>query len=186
MIQQEINMHKNNLVTLINNLINTQLVNEEIFINNEIRKESEFLNSLLNQKQNCLMNQNNNFNNMMFQNNILINNSPNNVQMNNQQQIINQNDFNGFQNNKIINVTFIQNSFGKKFNFICKSNEIISDIIKKYREKANDYNENTFLCHLFPVKQDLKPFFSSTLEELKLPGDIPINVYRQKILMGSR
>ena len=56
MIQQEINMHKNNLVTLINNLINTQLVNEEIFINNEIRKESEFLNSLLNQKKNCLIN----------------------------------------------------------------------------------------------------------------------------------
>ena len=34
MIQQEINIHKNKLIMLINNLINTQLVNEEIFINN--------------------------------------------------------------------------------------------------------------------------------------------------------
>ena len=32
-IQEEINTHKNKLMTLINNLINTQLINEEIFIN---------------------------------------------------------------------------------------------------------------------------------------------------------
>ena len=37
-IQEEINIHKNKLMTLINNLINTQLINEEIFINNEIKK----------------------------------------------------------------------------------------------------------------------------------------------------
>ena len=58
---------------LINNLINTKLVNEEIFINNEIKKESEFLNSLLNLKQNSLMNQNNNFNDMILQNNLMMN-----------------------------------------------------------------------------------------------------------------
>ena len=50
-IQEEINIHKNKLMTLINNLINTQLINEEIFINNEIKKESECLISLLNVKQ---------------------------------------------------------------------------------------------------------------------------------------
>ena len=43
-------MHKTKLMNLINNLFNTQLVNEEIYINNEIKKESEFLNSLLNRK----------------------------------------------------------------------------------------------------------------------------------------
>ena len=32
-IQQEINKHKTKLMNLINNLINTQLINEEIFIN---------------------------------------------------------------------------------------------------------------------------------------------------------
>ena len=45
-IQEEINTHKNKLMTLINNLINTQLINEEIFINNEIKKECEFFISL--------------------------------------------------------------------------------------------------------------------------------------------
>ena len=37
--------------------INTQLLNEEVSINNEIKKESECLISLLNIKQNTLMNQ---------------------------------------------------------------------------------------------------------------------------------
>ena len=41
-IQQEINIHKNKLMSFINNLINTQLISEEIFFNNEIKKESEF------------------------------------------------------------------------------------------------------------------------------------------------
>ena len=50
-IQEEINTHKTKLLSLINNLINTQLINEEIFINNEIKKESECLISLLNVKQ---------------------------------------------------------------------------------------------------------------------------------------
>ena len=44
-------------MNLINNLINTQLINEEIYINNEIKKESECLISLLNVKQNTLNNQ---------------------------------------------------------------------------------------------------------------------------------
>ena len=54
---QEICLHKQMLINLVNKLINTQLINEEISINNEIKKESEFLNSLLNIKQNNLMNQ---------------------------------------------------------------------------------------------------------------------------------
>ena len=84
---------------LINNLINTQLVNEEIFINNEIKKESEFLNSLLNLKQNSLMNQNNNFNDMILQNNLMMNFQPNIIPINVQEQQISQNNKNGFQNN---------------------------------------------------------------------------------------
>ena len=62
-IQQEINMHKSNLLNLINNLINTQLIDEEISINNDIKTESECLKSLLNIKQTNQMNiinQNNN------------------------------------------------------------------------------------------------------------------------------
>ena len=56
-IQQEINMHKLKLLNLVNNLINTQLIDEEIFINNEIKTENECLKSLLNIKQNNPINQ---------------------------------------------------------------------------------------------------------------------------------
>ena len=66
---QEINIHKQMLINLVNKIINTQIINEEISINNEIKKESECLNSLLNIKQNYLMNQfnQNNFNNLILQ-----------------------------------------------------------------------------------------------------------------------
>ena len=54
-IQQELYNHKNKLLNLINNLINTQIIYQEILLNNEIKKECEFINSLLNIKQNTLM-----------------------------------------------------------------------------------------------------------------------------------
>ena len=38
---QEINIHKQMLINLVNKIINTQIINEEISINNEIKKESE-------------------------------------------------------------------------------------------------------------------------------------------------
>ena len=79
-IQEEINTHKAKLLSLINNLINTQLINEEIFINNEIKKESECLISLLNVKQKELLNQMNNnninLNPFMFQPNNMMNIPP--------------------------------------------------------------------------------------------------------------
>ena len=56
-IQQNINLHKQTLLNLVNKLINTISINEEININVEIKKESEYLNSLLIIKQNNLLNQ---------------------------------------------------------------------------------------------------------------------------------
>jgi rubrerythrin len=75
-VQQEIDIHKTKLMNLINNLINTKLINQEIYINNEIKKESEFLNSLLNIKQNILinpLNNNINYNPFIIQSNIINN-----------------------------------------------------------------------------------------------------------------
>ena len=43
----EINQHKINISNLSNQLINTFEINQEIFINNEIKKETEILYSLL-------------------------------------------------------------------------------------------------------------------------------------------
>ena len=87
---QEINTHKAKLLNLINNLINTQLINDEIFINNEIKKESEILNSLFNIKQNFLMNpinpmnlnNNINLNPLMIQPNLIMNPPQMNLNMN--------------------------------------------------------------------------------------------------------
>ena len=49
--EQEIQIHKNKLNKLINNLINTHNIDEAFSINNEIRNEIEFLLSLLNIKK---------------------------------------------------------------------------------------------------------------------------------------
>ena len=50
MTQIEINKHKTNICNLAMKLSNTFNINEEISINNEIKKETEFLESLLNIK----------------------------------------------------------------------------------------------------------------------------------------
>ena len=90
----EIYKHKNNISNLSTKSLNTLLIQEEIFLNNEIKKETEILISLLNIKNNIL-NQNQhpiqNINNQLFmpmfnQNNkININNNNNNNSINNNQ-----------------------------------------------------------------------------------------------------
>lgn len=141
-IQQEINKHKNELKNLINNLINTESINEEIMYNNQIKKESEFIISLLNVKQNNIMNQMNQYNNMNF-NPINYNQ---NMMLMNQPQIIknNENNLNDFQinNSQKINIFFCQTWNNKIITLICSKNEKISDLIQKYRDKSNDYNMN--------------------------------------------
>ena len=52
----EINKHKININNLSNQLNNTFDINQEIFINNQIKIETEILNSLLILKQNSMMN----------------------------------------------------------------------------------------------------------------------------------
>ena len=78
---EEIKRHKIKINDLSNKLINTFDINEEIMINNEIKKETEFLLSLLNIKQNEIITFNNNINNNM---NFNMNNNFS-QQMNNQQ-----------------------------------------------------------------------------------------------------
>ena len=171
-VQQEIDSHKTKLMNLINNLINTTLINQEIYINNEIKKESEFLNSLLNIKPNRLinpMNNNINFNPFIFQPNIMNNGDQININPNQfgHQPII-QNNFNyNFESNNnkeknIIkfNVKFIH-SYGNETVLICNANDIISEVIGRYREKSKDYNENLFSFN----GQKLDEHSSSTLQE---------------------
>ena len=177
-IQEEINTHKNKLMTLINNLINTQLINEEIFINNEIKKESECLISLLNVKQNTLMNQNNNinFNPLIPQPNPFIMNAPA-INIDQIQPQILSNNLN-MNNNKFISLIFKKDNC-KITAIHCNTEEKISNVIKRYREVANDYDKNRFIFNG-------KEFnISSTISESKFcNGDI-IFVCTQGVLKGS-
>ena len=179
--QQDIFNHKTKLLNLINNLINTQLVQEEIFINNEIKKESEYLSSLLNSKQIRLMNQNNNninSNPFIFQQNIMMN-IP---QMHLNQ--IEQNNFNPENNQKnnepTINVRFIQeNDHSKIFAIQCNPNEKISDVIEKYRQRADDYLEDNFIFNNAQLGN-----LSSTLSQIGIKDHSLIGVFRKGVIKG--
>ena len=144
MIQQEINQHKYKLKLLIDNLINTQNINEENMINNEIKKESEFITSLLNMKENSLMNQifqnnNPNFNQMNFGFNINGINQPNVADFN-------INEFNNnIPNQKKMNIIFKREWDAKTTTIISSPEGKISDLVQEYRMRFNDYDKRDFI-----------------------------------------
>ena len=171
-IQEEINNHKVKLMNLINTLISTQSINEEIFINSEIKKESELLNSLLNIKQKEVlnqmyqinqMNQNINLNPFMPQPNLMMN-AP----------LMNDKD-------EILNVRFHQIYGDVQWIILCNKNEKICDVIKKYRQKANDFNDNDFIYN----NERLNIFSNSTLSELSYKNNDKILVSKRGWLNSS-
>ena len=104
--EQEIQRHKNKLNNLINKLINSNDVDEEISTDNEIKNEAEFLLSLLNIKKTEInQNNNNKYNNNFFnQNNMNFNmNSNMNNNMNNSMNNIMNNNLNNSMNNMMDN-----------------------------------------------------------------------------------
>jgi len=180
-IQIEINKHKNKLMNLINNLIITQLINEEISINNEIKTESECLTSLLNIKQKEILSINNNLiNPIMFQPNQNIIVQPIDFNLNQINQNILQN--NNVINDKIINVYFENRISGKIYNVQCKDNENFSKVVNIYREKAKDFKNDLFL---FNAKK-LDPFSNLTLTQLQISNFSYITVAKTLDLMGKR
>ena len=151
MIQQELNEHKYKIKILIDNLINTQNINEEIMLNKEIKKETEYIISLLNIKQNLIMNQMIQGNNMNFnQLNIGFNrigmNQPN-IAMNNLNVFNNIN----IKNQKKMNIIFYRDWDGKKTNIISSPQEKISDLIQIYRTRFNDYEKRVFLFNALKI-----------------------------------
>ena len=124
---------------------------KKFFINNEIRKESEYLNSLFNQKYNIFMSQinlnNNNINPIMFQQNLMMNSPPINMNINQiqmeQPRIIqsNLNYLEPVHDNVII---IFNTDSGISTSLECKSNDRLCDIIIKYKEKVKLYDENIF------------------------------------------
>ena len=162
MIQNEINIHKYKLKQLIDNLLNTQNINEEIMFNNEIKKESEFLISLLNIKSDSSINQMNQINPI---NNIMnLNFNPNNIGIN--MMPINQPNFNFNNNNtykqKMIDIIFSRDWDEKKIVVQCYPWDKISDVILKYKNKINDFNHR----HYIFSGKDLKYASSKTVLEI--------------------
>ena len=189
--EQNINLHKTRLLNLINNLINTQLINKKIYINNEINKESQLLASLLIEKQKNIMNQmmiNNNINinnPLMFQPNQMIN-APqmdiNPFQM--QQPLINNNNMSNLESsnqNTILNIYFNQLVTGNRYLIICCDNDRISDVIEIYKQKANDYNDNTFLFNGRIINNS-----KSTLKDMLIYEQSEIRVDRRGYLKGGK
>ena len=121
------------------------------------------------------INNNININPLMFQQNVKmnfpqmdINSIQNPLFQNNLNEIENTND----KNDIIINVSFIHFS-GKHTVIWCKPNEKMSEIIKKYRQKSNDYNEDDVFFY-----NAKKINLSSTLYDIigKLQTQITITV----------
>ena len=146
--------------------------------------------SLLNEKQKYLINQvminNNNINNpLMFQQNKMMN-APqmdiNLIQM--QQPLINDNNMGNFKylnKNKILNIYFKQCVTGKCCLIICYDNDRVSYVIEKYRQKANDYNDNHFFFNGKIINDS-----NYTLNEMHIFEQSEIRVDKKGYLKGGK
>ena len=183
-IQQEINMHKFKLFNLVNNLNNTQLIDDEISINNVIKTESECIKSLLNIKQTNLMNQINQNNNInadpfVFQSNLFMNSPIMNINP------MRQNNFNlpsinNSDNTEKINVKF-SHGYGFEKLIICEPNKKIYDLIQEYRIKANDFGENVFFFN----GKWIDPLSSNEISKIGIKNGSNIIVSSQGDLIAS-
>ena len=142
--------------------------------------------SLLNIKYNTLNSQNNinnniNFNPFMFQQNPVMNVQNININPIKQQIYPEHLNIHGSynDNNDIINVKF-EHMYGKKTVLVCRINEKFSDVVKKYREKANDYESYCFLFN--NNRLDLSS--NLTLAQLNLSDCSIITVLNKDDLKG--
>ena len=121
------------------------------------------------------MNNNINLNPFIFQPNNMMNIPPMNInQMNIRQQQINMNK---------LNIIF-ERDWCTPRNIVISTqyNETVSDIIKKYQEKSNDYNDNFYNWDL----KDLNNYMNSTLLELKIKHCEKIHVSKKGNLIAGK
>jgi len=165
-VMTEINQ-LNLLITNIKNYRaknNMQLINNNMMENNMLNNNINNINNMIN---NNMMNNNiNDINNMINNNMMNLNNIiPPMIEFNMNNNPPDKNYYN-------LNIVFRKN--GKTFLVNCKENEIISNLIKKYREKANDYEDN--LCFIYNAK-DLNQY--NTVAEAGLVNNANILVLKK-------
>ena len=156
-IQIEINKTKHNIVNLSNKLINTFNPSEEISINYELKKEVDFLLTLLAKKMNSPMNQmlmNNN--NMNIFNPMYNNNNINLVQQQQMQMIPNQLMFQQQSKEKAFITLLFRKRNEKPLYILCHMDEKIRDVIQKYRNVSmTPDNHEKFIFNAKPLHLDL-------------------------------
>ena len=81
---------------------------------------------------------------------------------------------------KTLNVEFKVDT-GLSINVICRSNEKISEVIKRYQEKTNDFTENVYLSN----GDKLGTSSNLTLAELKILNGHRILVLHRGNLLGK-
>ena len=192
--QIEINKTKLNIVNLSNKLINTFNPSEEISINYELKKEVDFLLTLLTKKMNSSMNpismNNNNINlfNPMMNNNIDINLfQQQHMQMMQQQLMIQQQQQQILQNQQkkkvFIYLFFSKDGLGgKKFPVRCHLDEKISDVIQRYRNESN--SSDNYIKFIFNAKT-LYPDSAFTVAECGLGNNSVIIVMKTNNVRGG-
>ena len=150
--EQEIQKHKNNINNLTFKLNNTRNIDEEILINNEMKKENECLSSLLNIKKNEL-NQQNMMNNNIIQNMINNPNENNNWigfnQMNIGEPIINKDPI------QKVNVIF-KDQRGHENNIKVDFGTTINELLEKYVKSISRpdlIGENSMIVFTYNAKR---------------------------------
>ena len=161
----EIINHKNNILNLSNNLINTADVNQEITLNEELIKQAQFLLKLLNIKKNFLFGQNfqnNNMNNIFnpMQNNQM--NMFNNANNNQFQQMMEQNIINKQQELQRKEIRLIFRDGGSSKLVSCFTDEKISEVINKYNNMT-EFKRTINNCKFIFDARPLNP--NETVEE---------------------
>ena len=183
--QIEINKHKTNICNLAMKLSNTYNVKEEIFINNEIKKETEFLQSLLNIKNQQEIN--NQFiiqQQMMVQQNFMKQMQQQMMQQMNQAQLMQQQQFNQIFNKEEYDRNdwdlLFENQTTKRTTVIrINPNKKCSEAINMYRIKSGDKKKARFLFNNGTINPELSIF------ETKLSSNSRIFVIHLHTLIGG-
>ena len=181
--ETEIRKHKDKLNNLINRLINTNNIDKEISINNEIKNETEFLSSLLNIKRKEL----NQINNMFNNNFNPMNQSKNMNPLQQQQQMMmaqkeeKQKNLNNSGYKRMTVIFERMEERGKDIYVQCMPYEKVSSIIEQYRNKSGDLDpEDKFMFNAKALHQNL------TVAEAGLVNNAKIFVVSGRRLRGGK
>ena len=165
--QIEINKHKTNICNLAMKLSNTYNVKEEIFINNEIKKETEFLQSFLNIKNQqqinnqFIMHQQMMAQQQLMQQNFMEQMQQQMMQQMSQAQLKHQQQFNQIFNEEESDpndwyLLFDNRTSNKLTPIRINSNKKFSEAINMYGNKTGDKEKAKFLFNNKEINPELK------------------------------